>query len=172
MGTFIDLTGKRFGYLLVLWRLPNNKDKRAMWHCFCDCGKFKNLRSNVLVNNLTTSCGCQGKLTFNFTEKYKVAFNKHPLASICRNAHARCYDKNSRRYKDYGGRGIKLFPLWKKYLCEMAMYIETNLGKKPGPEYSLDRIDNNKGYEPGNLRWATIIMQNRNKRNTPEDKRL
>lgn len=76
-------------------------------------------------------------------------------------AKSRCNNPNELAYKNYGGRGIKfLFAT----LDEFAAWVLYNLGPRPGTEYSLDRIDNNRHYEPGNLRWATRTEQARNKR--------
>ncbi len=72
----------------------------------------------------------------------------------------RCFNKNCAAYKNYGGRGITLHGDWvDNYHAFLA-----HVGRKPSPEHSIDRIDNNKGYEPGNVRWATREEQNRNTR--------
>lgn len=74
---------------------------------------------------------------------------------------ARCTRPTNRSFKNYGGRGITLYAEWRKDFAAFYKYI----GAKPSAHHSLDRIDNNKGYEPGNIRWATLEEQNSNKRN-------
>lgn len=75
---------------------------------------------------------------------------------------SRCYNPNLNNYFDYGGRGISMYPLWKDDYIAFRDYI----GHPPadGKKYSIDRIDNNGNYEPGNVRWATDVQQGRNKR--------
>jgi hypothetical protein len=73
---------------------------------------------------------------------------------------SRCYDSKRNGYKNYGGRGIKVCDRW---LNSFENFL-TDMGRKPGPEYSIDRIDNDGNYEPGNCRWATMQEQSQNKR--------
>jgi hypothetical protein len=71
---------------------------------------------------------------------------------------SRCYDKNNKSYNRYGGRGIIVCDLWRKSFAEFLKHI----GRKPNPEYSLDRINNDGNYEPNNVRWTTWKIQRRN----------
>ena len=73
----------------------------------------------------------------------------------------RCYNSNNRKFKDYGGRGISVCDRWRD---SFISFLE-DMGEKPSASHSLDRIDNNGNYEPGNCRWATVKEQSRNKRN-------
>lgn len=86
--------------------------------------------------------------------------SKNPLYSTWHNINKRCYDKFNNAYKNYGQRGINNF--WKHNPEGFFKYIKENLGKKTSKEYSLDRINNDGNYEPGNLRWATRKQQNEN----------
>lgn len=72
----------------------------------------------------------------------------------------RCLDPNHAKYADYGGRGITVCEAW----AESFESFFDHIGLRPGPGYSLDRINNDRGYEPGNVRWATASQQNKNRR--------
>ncbi len=75
----------------------------------------------------------------------------------------RCENPRHPQYRDYGGRGITVFPAWHDPAVYVR-YVEQVLGPRPAPGYTIDRIDNDRGYEPGNLRWATRSEQNANQR--------
>lgn len=85
---------------------------------------------------------------------------KHPLYKTWADTKQRCYNPNCHRFSDYGGRGITVCDRWKEDFLAFA----EDLGPKPSPQHSIDRIDNDRGYESGNLRWATRSEQQRNKR--------
>lgn len=91
----------------------------------------------------------------------------HYLYSTHRQMIARCTNPNHPAYKDYGGRGIKIYPKWQYDQQSFIRYMLNTLGDRP-PGFSLDRIDNDKGYVPGNLQWADKTHQNNNKRNRRE----
>jgi hypothetical protein len=75
----------------------------------------------------------------------------------------RCYDVNFTQYKDYGGRGIKVYKPWHEY-AKFLKYLLKYLGRRPSNKHSIDRIDNDGNYEPGNIKWSTKIEQNNNTR--------
>lgn len=91
----------------------------------------------------------------------------HYLYATHRQIVARCTSPTHKQYADYGGRGINIYPKWRYDQYSFIRYMLNTLGDRP-PGFSLDRIDNNKGYIPGNLRWADKNMQNNNRRNKRE----
>lgn len=77
---------------------------------------------------------------------------------------ARCNNPKVRSYKDYGGRGIKVYDGWKSSFQSYHNYIARELGERPTPSHTIDRINNDGNYEPGNLRWASKFEQTHNRR--------
>ena len=152
MPAFKDLTGKRFGRLVVAGPHPERTNyKMIRWICICDCGNEK-LVTTANIGNNTNSCGCirntQGSLS-----------NKHPLRKVFYGMHSRCEKKYDKNYPSYGGRGIRVCDRWSSL---PAFLEDMEPSFKPG--LSLDRIDVNGNYEPSNCRWATAKQQGRNKR--------
>jgi 5-methylcytosine-specific restriction endonuclease McrA len=111
----------------------------------------------------------EGFKPFKYRTKEEVKIQKAKefyLRKFWRLCKARCYNKNSKSYKDYGGRGIVMFEEWHQSYDKFLTWISENLGPRPSERYSLDRIDNDKGYFPDNLRWATPEQQGQNRRTT------
>jgi hypothetical protein len=90
--------------------------------------------------------------------------SSHPLYYIWRDIKARTTNTNHASYHHYGDRGIQLHFSWQTNPESFIKYILNALGPKPSSKHSLDRIDNDKGYTPGNLRWATQSEQLLNRR--------
>ena len=153
----IDLTGQKFGRLLVLER-AENRGKNIYWKCRCDCDKEIVVRGDHLKSGATSSCGCFSNETH--TKHGKAGT---PLYQIWGGIVQRCTNPQNPYYKNYGGRGVLLFPEWQNSFTAFYDYVSTlpNFGKEG---YSLDRIDNNGNYEPNNVRWADRKTQLRNKR--------
>lgn len=162
----VDLTGKSFTRLTVL-RVSHFKGegkKRAVfWWCRCVCGKELPIRMNALTSGHAKSCGCLKKeAARKVLEEFIVTHGMSRLGKVQPEYHAyqhakdRCGNPKNKAFNDYGGRGIKfLFPSFEKFFEE--------LGVRPKSR-SLDRIDNNGHYAPGNVRWATRSQQNKNRR--------
>ena len=159
------IIGQEFGGFTVLEIIPhhyNNQGMRILTKakCECKCGTIKTVNVNNLQAGNTISCGCIGR------ENIKRAATKHglssnPIYTLWHQINNRCYNKNTDAYKDYGGRGIVNY--WKDNVSEFAEYIFKELGPRPSKKHSLDRINNDGDYEPGNLRWATYKQQANNK---------
>jgi hypothetical protein len=160
----IDLTGKRFGRLVVIRRygtVKHGASNTPSWLVKCDCGNEKTVMGcDLRKNHGTRSCGCGrgGKPTHGMSSTIEHR--------IWRDILKRCYNKNNHAYKYYGQRGIRVCDEWIKNF--KAFYDD--MGPRPSPKHSIDRIDNDGDYEPSNCRWVTWKEQNRNKRNIPKHK--
>lgn len=145
--------GQTFGDLTVLYLLDERIGRHIQWMCKCSCGRFKSIEATYLKNGNSKSCGCR------YTPKRK-AYSGPEYALWCR-IRSRCFSPASPDFHNYGGRGITMSNEWK----DSFETFLADVGPKPGPKFSLDRIDNDGHYTAGNVRWATSLEQNNNKRN-------
>ncbi len=157
---FQDLTGDKYGRLTVLGLARIKPSGHKHWHCLCECGTLCEVSAGNLRNGHTTSYSCYGRANLlrvltKHGESGKQT--KTPeYKAYCR-AKMRCVNPKAPRYADYGGRGIEFrFKSYTEFL--------NHIGRKPTPQHSLDRINNDGHYEVGNVRWATDIEQGCNKR--------
>ena len=157
MGKFIELTGQRFGRLVVIGRSRETRTQGVYWDCICDCGTKKVIIGSSLRGGVTKSCGCI--VVENCTAH---GLNKLPEASIYRGMKRRCLNPSSHGFKYYGGRGIKICDRWLG--PEGLKHFILDMGPRP-VGYEIDRINNNGDYEPENCRWVTPSENGRNKRN-------
>lgn len=162
MGTFIDLTGRRFDRLTVLSRGPN-KGVKAVWLCRCDCGQLALAHGHDLRLGKHRSCGCLHRERTTTHGDSTAANNyRSPEYRAWLAMKARCYNPRTRRFDRYGGRGIAVCDRWRD---SFAAFL-ADMGRKPTPSHSVDRIDNDGNYEPANCRWATRAEQQRNNNRT------
>lgn len=160
---YVDLTGKRFGRLVVLERSVINGNRKicksgAMWRCLCDCGNIKDIPSGELTSGRTKSCGCLKHDMMSTHEKSNTKIYK-----IYKGIISRCYCKTATGYKNYGGRGITVCDEW---LGEHGFenFYEWSMNNGYYDGLSIDRINVNGNYEPSNCRWITMKQQLRNTR--------
>ena len=155
----IDMTGKRFGKLIVLRRDESKKTKGAHWVCVCDCGNQKSIDGSRLRNGNTKACGCQrGKCN---PKMNKYASYKR-LYKIWHHMHNRCKNPQHISYGNYGANGIKVCEAWNNFDSFAEWALESGYEDK----LEIDRIEVTGDYEPCNCRWVTKASNARNKRNT------
>lgn len=162
MRKITDLTGKTYARLTVISYSHTKPGGKVHWVCKCSCGKTTIVRSDQLKDGNTTSCGCRQKETLLLRETHSEAFKgkKTHEYRAYHNMKARCLNKNHKHYHNYGGRGIIICDRW---LESYANFL-TDVGRAPGDDFSLDRINNDLNYEPGNCKWSTFSEQQNNKR--------
>lgn len=150
-----DLTGERFGKLVVRKWLG-----RSHWLCLCDCGRETKVLTANLKRDNTRSCGCI-RNHMSSVRNSKHGLHNTPAYKTWSGIKRRCYEKQNISYKDYGAKGITMYEPW---ISDPAAFI-AHVGQPPSDDHTMDRIDNAKGYFPGNLRWATPREQASNKTN-------
>lgn len=170
-----DLTGRRFGRLVVVEKIGRAKDGSAIYRCACDCGREANVISYVLRRGDTHSCGC---LRAEMASARMHALNdsrprwerRTRCYSIWRAMKTRCYNPNAEGFKYYGARGITVCEAWRRsFETFYAWSLKNGFSEQPkntptAEILSIDRIDNDKGYSPDNCRWVPLGRQSANRR--------
>lgn len=157
--------GTVFGRLTVQYReRGRNKFGQYRWSCMCSCGTPVSVTASALQSGGTRSCGC-------LREEYYSTHQRHGHGRAARRSATyrswdhmiqRCTNPSNDNYRYYGGRGINVCPRWRDFSMFLA-----DMGERPFGR-SLDRIENDGNYEPGNCRWATAKEQQRNQRRDPK----
>jgi len=156
-----DLSGIRQGSLLVIRRMGSREDGQSLWECRCDCGKTC-VKSSGNLRQGTKSCGaaCGVSRSNRARSRHGLSRSKENRAWMA--AKQRCHNPKHPQFSNYGARGISMCDEWRQSFDAFIEYI----GRAPSPKHTLDRIDNDGDYEPGNVRWATPSTQINNRRVT------
>jgi len=156
---FQDITGKRFGRLVAVRCVGRTRNSSPLWELRCDCGKTVVRQGSAVRAGTIRSCGCLMR------EVAAASQRTHGQSRTreywCWRAMiARCYNPKDAGYENYGGRGITICDRWR---ASVLNFIE-DMGRVPSPDHSIDRINVDGNYEPGNCRWAVTAVQVSNKR--------
>ena len=150
-------SGQHFGSWTFISEIATGK-----WLCRCSCGLEKSVSRCHIVSGKSTSCGHdRASKTSEAITVHGASRSPDKVYSAWKNAKSRCYDPGNAKYNTYGARGITMYKPWKENFSKFRDYV----GSPPSEKHTLGRINNDKGYEPGNLEWQTVKQQNRNKTN-------
>lgn len=152
----IDLTGKRFGKLKVI-SFDHMGGTRSYWNCACDCGGKRIVSSDHLKRGDTTDCGCYRKHIPNVVKHRMVGTRLYQIWSLMKE---RCFNRNRKEYKNYGGRGITVCEEW----LDAKTFIDWALKNGYSDDLTLDRKDNDGNYCPDNCEWVSRGIQANNRR--------
>lgn len=154
-----DLSGVRLKYGTVVAYSHTSKRSQRVWDCLCDCGESYQRTAAQINEGRGQHCGCMsGKLISEATANHGLTGT--PEFKSWDAALYRCDNPNSKDYARYGGRGISVCDRWRDFSVFLS-----DMGPRPGANHTLDRIDANGNYEPGNCRWADHVTQQSNRRN-------
>ena len=155
-----DLTGQKFGRLTIIGFSILSKWWGPCWISCCECGRRHISQEQCLKSKPKTICNCKDRKASNIAQTHSGALGDANFVEYrCWwGMLTRCYNKNNPKYKYYGGRGISMCERWRNSFPNFL----ADMKPKPSPELSIDRINNDGNYEPGNCRWATRSQQARN----------
>jgi hypothetical protein len=160
-----DAIGKKFGKLLILSE-SNLLNGKSTVLCLCDCGNKKVIRLGNIIKGDTVSCGCYARSN---KSNFKHGLRNHRLYEIWAGMKKRCYNKNCNSYKDYGGRGIEIYPAW---ISDFKCFYEWAIKNGYSDILTIERKDYNANYDPDNCTFISNKDQCLNKRDVLGIKRV
>lgn len=155
-----NIQGEVYGDLTVEGPVRTNKNG-VIWLCRCACGAATYASTRSLRKGNVRSCGCLAK-RLSVARATTHGMSRSQEYRAWRGMNERCHKADHPAFKHYGARGIAVCPRWR----ESFVAFVSDMGLAPDRAHSLDRIDNDRGYEPSNCRWATALEQANNRRNT------
>jgi hypothetical protein len=178
MSNILNLVGQKFGRLVVIKPTDKRSHKGVVWYCLCNCGNNVFVISSRLRDRSKRSCGCLAEETrkkngkkagltlgrCNATHKHSTGGKVTKEYRTWQGMKNRCFNLKDVNFKYWGGRGITVYEPWIHSFETFLQYLkDNNMYPKP-KNMSIDRIDNDGNYEPGNIRWATQKEQIANQR--------
>lgn len=153
----MDLAGQIFGGITAL-RFTRVVERNSKWLCKCHCGKEFEASGSLLRRNVVRSCGCNPPP---IVHGHTASGGMSPEYQSWRAMIQRCTNPKNNRFQYYGARGIAVCERWETF----SNFLR-DMGPKPTPKHSLERVENDKGYSPDNCKWATALEQRHNRRDS------